>query len=164
MHRATDKFGCGLDTIHSLQNRLLPCVVLFKVRITLWKKTSHAWVRQPNTIVVKTLWQGPLQGHGNCSSHCFVISVGKGFPQPPRSPCPSLGHRICHLCDTNDIIYNSDSNNFWQQTTSSSQPDLELTWCFITSVHASCTLSITFITHSQQALFGRAAENGPWWL
>lgn len=49
------------------------------------KKTSHAWVRQPNTIVVKTFRQGPFQGHRHCSSHSFVISAGKGFPRPPRA-------------------------------------------------------------------------------
>lgn len=68
------------------------------------KKTAHAWVRQPNTTVVKTLW--PLQGHGRCWSHHFAISPGKGFPCPPGSPCLPLGRpletrRLCPLCYVN---------------------------------------------------------------
>lgn len=125
LYWAADKFGCGLDAIHSLQNRLLPCAVSVKVRIRLYKKTFHAWVRQPNTIVVKTLRQGPFRGHGHCSSHGFIISAGNGFPWPPRSLRLLLGPQLWHLYGMNGTSDNLwlRCNSFCQQATLSIQHD-----------------------------------------
>ena len=59
------------------------------------EKTSRAWVRQPNTIVVKTLWPGLSRVMGTVqatawSSHQERVS----FPQPQRNPCSPLGQTL----------------------------------------------------------------------
>lgn len=89
------------------------------------KKTFHAWVRQPNTIVVKTLRQGPFRGHGHCSSHGFIISAGNGFPCPPRSLWLLLGPQLWHLYGMNGTSDNLclRCNSFCQQATLSIQHD-----------------------------------------
>lgn len=133
------------------------------------KKTSHAWVRQPNTIVVQTLW--PLRGHGHCSSHCFVISPGKGFPWLSRSTCLLLSqpleiHKLCPLCYVNG--YHLQFLIPVQQFLKANHI-FHLTWlrAYMMFPHFSACysiLTISFITYNQQALCGHAAENAHWWL
>lgn len=155
LYRAADEFGGGLDAIHSLQKHTTSLCGFAQGQDHTLRKTSHAWVRQPNTTVVNIPRQGPFQGHGHCSNHCFVISPGNGLPLPPGSPWPPLSqplktHQLCHVWNMNGMAYSFwPQRNLWQLTTSSIQCDCELTWCF--NLFSPCCLGVNITFRTQHA-------------
>lgn len=172
-YRAADELGCGLDAIHSLQNRPLPCVVLFKVRIILWKKTPmhklgsqiQLWLRPsgcppapPPPRVMSTVQ--PLLGR----------LTGEGFPTATKEPLPTTrsapgsSPALTFICVTWMVSPTiSDSNS----TISDSKPPLpsNVIYCRVDVMcphFCPCylVLTITFIPHISRLYVGVPQKMG----
>lgn len=158
LYRGADKFGCGLKAISQPTKQTISLVVLFKVRIMLWKTKQHSHAQG-----IQIHWdEDPLAknllGYAHCSSHYYVISPGKLSQQTPRTNCivgqcfeALLIFAICVLSKVLPTIFGSSSDSSCK-TIFYIQQDLELMLCF-TLVHDILVLTITFLIYNNNRFY-----------